>query len=995
MELARRKILLILGIGSFIRFLLMPHTSFCATWAKIDTMNMFYIYGLNPLLKTFSLGPTFWLFYLPTYVPSLILDYFGLHSDLILVTLFKVPGFLADLLVTYALYSICLGVLKKPRVSIAIAATYFLNPYVIWMSAVVGHAEQMVAAFILLTMLFLSGSRTTEAGVTFSLAAFSRVHAAFMLPLVLVHLIRCKNKKSRGFLCFLGSFSVTSAALAIPYLAFFADIYRSLGSNSWKYLNSLSFGLTTMGQALPHDFVFNFTSLIAQIGLWSTLESFFDYRLFVIVFLFITVVLIVRFKPSLHTLNRGAILLFSSFMLIVPLCQHHYLSWLLPFLLLEVIVFRGLPAIYTAALWVSWCIIDLVIQGYFLVYPIVNAEVLTGLWRNWPLNDLGLVQAMSALSGSLLIVVVLHALMHGPRENSKRPACEIKRTSGSLVFPVLFVLYCLFEIARVAYPPFQISVYAPLSIGFSVGIYALWRFWRYVDENSSLVSSCDQLFSSNGGRIIAGIQMGSVAAGVVTIALLSLDLPVFLLLQLVFLTLFWAVNRGFDASLKMYRYSFLFTLLYLFYLTVTANCQAMILLLQLYMVSSLYILIKLDRLHGQAVENKSKPSRRLSKARGFTGIGRLVNIATRHTGMFALLAFALLPITYLPFRYTGVFKAEPVYSAIFDFPGSFTYSNGYVKVAQNAIQLGDFDYDQLSMGEWSFSSLPIFSYLSDVTIRLEGLPQTYVKPQFEIENVLWEDSSFLTGWKRNPDLPWLTVSTDGDVVTFQADLDAVSEAEREPYYLFKDLGGNLSADDAPYLVVKYKSTAPIARFDARIGGISVVYRDQQDSDSEWVIDVLKLPPGEVVDNVMIGWNPPSYVTGVQTVAFDHMMLCTGRFEEIPSVQLVFNDQQVFNENLTASAGDIYTVPAAKQQKGTGLELVLSPENLVELNFMRVDVDRNVVWNITSITMDLRLRADSTGPPYWRSQVAALFAVFALEVMGLLTALLMLSKSFLR
>lgn len=412
----KNKLFWIFITGLFIRLLLISFTSHPASWERITSEDSRFILGIDPTLVDPGVGTSFRLFFAAVYVPYLIFNIFGIHYTFLLVSLFKVPSIVGDIIILYSLYNIALLVSKDRRKGLSIATAYFLNPYVIWLTSIVGHAEQLMVGFILLALLYLLKGKTTHSAISLSIATFSRFISILILPYFLVSLWRADKSISPRLTRYFAGFLISSAVLSIPYLIIFVQLYSSSKSAFWSYITN-SF-LPTVGEPglpgpLPTGFRFNFTGFLASLGIWPTLSTFLNYRVFILLYLIATVVMLKRGYPSPQSMSRYIVVVFSLFMVIVPLNQSHYLMWIFPFLLIESIVFLSIPRYYLHVLWISNVVAETLISGHFTTY-FPYFSIFPATWEYpWAFFNQLLIHSTSVLHGSFLLLTVISCLTFG------------------------------------------------------------------------------------------------------------------------------------------------------------------------------------------------------------------------------------------------------------------------------------------------------------------------------------------------------------------------------------------------------------------------------------------------------------------------------------------------------------------------------------------------------------------------------------------------------
>lgn len=150
------------------------------------------------------------------------------------------------------------------------------------------------------------------------------------------------------------------------------------------------------------------------------------------------------------------------------------------------------------------------------------------------------------------------------------------------------------------------------------------------------------------------------------------------------------------------------------------------------------------------------------------------------------------------------------------------------------------------------------------------------------QGVVWKDDSFKEGWQGvrssgwNPEqLP--QTSTDGDILTMTG---IFQENINEGLVLEKGVA-NVSTDDYPYVIVKWRSTSTCAIVSVKYDDATlfvlkptVTYRYAQYS-ADWKVSIVKLPAGKIVKALRIFLDDyPSWtdISGTHSVYYDFIML---------------------------------------------------------------------------------------------------------------------------
>lgn len=404
----------ILLTGLVIRFILAIWTQHCGTFAKVQCLDELFVLGSNPLVRTSSFGVSFYFFYIPAYVPYMVLNLFNLRYDFLLSLLFRIPPTIGDVITFYSLYNIGTHFSRDAKTGLVVGTAYFLNPYTIWLSSIVGHAESLMMGFVLLAFVYLLKQKIVYSSITFAFASSFRFLPILLLPFFATYIW----KKSRSETAkFLAVYISAMAVLAIPYMFSAAVIYSksapSFGAFMQHFIGTGSAVAGTGHYPLEQikEFTFNFTGVLATLGIWPQVKMFFGFRNFLVVY-FVIILFSLKYKSafSLQGINKAVIAIFCLLLILTPLVQHQYLMWAFPFIILEAYLFRGIPRYIPTVLYLTLMLIDPITGGNFFFY--LDATLPSPIRQNqWPLRSITLDLSLSALHVLTLVVTVIICLL--------------------------------------------------------------------------------------------------------------------------------------------------------------------------------------------------------------------------------------------------------------------------------------------------------------------------------------------------------------------------------------------------------------------------------------------------------------------------------------------------------------------------------------------------------------------------------------------------------
>jgi len=212
------------------------------------------------------------------------------------------------------------------------------------------------------------------------------------------------------------------------------------------------------------------------------------------------------------------------------------------------------------------------------------------------------------------------------------------------------------------------------------------------------------------------------------------------------------------------------------------------------------------------------------------------------------------------------------------------------KVNYNVTLSGHYNYNITEFPEyWTFSAVYVnqnlsgFDESSDINKFIyvsELTPQDVVEVVWQANNLFpkagWKEDSFKAGWQTNPFSPGTIkpyISTDGNVLQISWNF---TYGKRDYYHYTKRV--DVSTDDFPYILVKWRSTGPvtevqIAYTDDEYRKYSVVPYGSQ--SSSWTITIVKLQPEKTIAYVEVGitsHKDPKEAAGQQTVYYDYILI---------------------------------------------------------------------------------------------------------------------------
>ncbi len=433
---------LILAVGIAVRIFLMPisaHPFDIYVWyndsESILANGPLYLQGFPPLWYHYLMIPVAYLYsglsaILPTTtipmstLPS-ALDFYPSYNitvvpGLLFNFIVKIPFLISDILVALLLYKLVGEFTGKKHLAQSAALLWFLNPFVIWISASWGMWDTLPALFSLAAMYLIIKQRFALSAVSLSLGIAAKLYPAiFFIPLIF-YLSKTSNPnlRSRNLGVFVGAFVGSSLLLFLPYLGtasnFIADFFL-LGSGG---------SVETIIPLGPFSFGLTYWSLTTHLNLGS------DGILFVSVaslVLFITALMLVywrssklSFKSPVSDLSIAMLFCVAALLLTYRIVCEQWVIWSIPFLVILCVMSRVRNSMFLglSAFALLYAVLNCPLPFFFLPLAPWATDTLLGMvyfiW--WSESVRVAVLALSACVFSLLLFLSVWRLSKQPEE---------------------------------------------------------------------------------------------------------------------------------------------------------------------------------------------------------------------------------------------------------------------------------------------------------------------------------------------------------------------------------------------------------------------------------------------------------------------------------------------------------------------------------------------------------------------------------------------------
>jgi Predicted integral membrane protein len=335
----------------------------------------------------------------------------------------KIPFLISDTLIALLLYKIVGEFTGKKALAQSAALLWFLNPFVIWISASWGMWDTLPALFSLAAMYLLIKRRFALSAVSLSLGVAAKLYPAIFLVPLIFYLYKTSDPvdRKRNLGMFIGVFFGASLLLFLPYLGtaanFVADFFL-LGSGSTVH---------TIIPIGPFSFGVTYWSLTAYLNLDSGGILFVSVASLV---LFVAALMLVywrsskfTFKSPVSDLSMAMLFCTAALLLSYRIVCEQWIIWAIPFLVLlcaegrmRKTVFAGLSAFA-----LIYAMLNCPLPFFFLPLTPGATNTLLGMvyfiW--WQESTRVWVLAISACAFSLLLFLSVVRLSLESLKNEK------------------------------------------------------------------------------------------------------------------------------------------------------------------------------------------------------------------------------------------------------------------------------------------------------------------------------------------------------------------------------------------------------------------------------------------------------------------------------------------------------------------------------------------------------------------------------------------------
>ncbi|MEM1518186.1 MAG: glycosyltransferase 87 family protein [Nitrososphaerota archaeon] len=446
----RKKLLIatIAAVGLASRLSIAPFTGHAwdmYVWLKSgelflhENYNIYMVSDITGFPWGFYAYPPIWLYWLA--ITQFIKIKLGLNISQ-QVVLIKLPIIISDIIIGLLLYKLGKKYDLDEKTCIVLAASFILNPLVVFISSVWGMFDSIATLFVMLSILLLSRRQEYLSLLSLGIGTAIKIYPALFYPALMVYLY--KNKKSLKKLLITGNLLFFSPLLisSIPYL-----------SSLNEYISKMVFHISNIG----------------QFNIWTLLSPLISTELISIISMSLLFCFYVNFllKHLKNFSSRGSHIRMFTAILVIFLATSlkvnvQYTVWLIPLLLLDIAISENRRFDDVVSL--------VIINAAGIVFVVAFGQLIS-----FDINSLGRVNIL-AVSENFIFggIILLSAAVAGWRfilmmfnylEFFRIKKIMIGKVGLSLILIVLILSLSLFPSpAGIELPQSQIRIAVPESV---------------------------------------------------------------------------------------------------------------------------------------------------------------------------------------------------------------------------------------------------------------------------------------------------------------------------------------------------------------------------------------------------------------------------------------------------------------------------------------------------------------------------------------------------
>jgi Gpi18-like mannosyltransferase len=333
----------------------------------------------------------------------------------------KIPFLISDIAIGFLLYKIVEELTNNKELAEKAALFWFLNPFVIWVSAVWGMWDTLPALFSLAAFYFLLKKRISLSAVCLSLGVALKLYPVLFLVPIGVFLFKSNSagNKFKSILQFFSVFLVTTILLFLPYLSTITSFF-----NASLELNPVATGALTNQLTHPVAFGLTYWSLF-QLNQLINLPVTSGFVSFVSIFsvgLVAAALLFIYFQTSKMTFQKPAydlalvmVLPLLALFLSYRIISEQWFVWALPFLVILCVAGRVKGAFYWGASVVAliYVVLNCPLPFFFLpLAPWYTNTLLSMVYAVWSIGLMRFVflAVLGCIFSIVLILMIIQLL---------------------------------------------------------------------------------------------------------------------------------------------------------------------------------------------------------------------------------------------------------------------------------------------------------------------------------------------------------------------------------------------------------------------------------------------------------------------------------------------------------------------------------------------------------------------------------------------------------
>ena len=356
-------------VGLSIRLCVAPFTGHPCDMELWESFGQrFIVGGVNPYAISFAYPPP-WIL-----ITGLMYSIYLLFPSAPLLSfILKLPIIIGDLLVGITLFNIVFHMTGDRRKAEQAIGLYMLNPYVIWISSIWGMFDSLPALCTLLAFMYFVDRKRGVSAIFLGLGIAFKYYPILLLPIVLLYEWKHKrvNEAFRYFLYALMPLFVASAPFLVTDWKNFVGQVATVPLMIYRWPS-------TPASFFAFIYVFRdaWPALFDYFMVNSWLMNILSFGLFLAIYIKITSTLHRQNSASLpRMLNTGFLTVLLAILFSSKMVCEQYFQWLVPFIILDYIIFNGENKRLFNILWLAFFIFFIInVPFYNFVLDVQKRE---------------------------------------------------------------------------------------------------------------------------------------------------------------------------------------------------------------------------------------------------------------------------------------------------------------------------------------------------------------------------------------------------------------------------------------------------------------------------------------------------------------------------------------------------------------------------------------------------------------------------------------------